>query len=208
MKQTEKHYEFLFWTRKLTRIVIVIFLLFFNFNTEAQDTLQYKKVNPFQFKNSISLSSFILLGSIQINYERLVAKRHGILVEGYYAFSGSSKGTPTAGLSYRYHLKKSLNGIFANAFYRWGDVHYKADFDESGTKKSYQMRTVTNLVGLGIGYRKQWSNGLAAVFRTGYGYQIGAKYEWLPSPPLDLSKKATAEALQGLDIEISIGYSF
>ncbi|MCX6180521.1 MAG: hypothetical protein NT150_01150 [Bacteroidetes bacterium] len=194
---------------KLQSVVFTIcFFAFLNFNLVAQDTLPKQKMNPYQFKNSISLSAFILLGSVQINYERLVGDRHGLLAEGYYAFSGSSEGTPTIGLSYRYHFKKSLNGAFANAFYRWGDVHYKAVFEENGVEKSFQMRTTTNLVGLGLGYRKQWSNGLAAVLRGGYGYQIGAEYDWLPSQPLSLSNKATAEALQGLDIEISVGYSF
>jgi hypothetical protein len=184
------------------------FFVFSNNNLIAQDTLSKQKIAHYNFKNSVSLSAFLLLGSFQVNYERLVGDRHGLLAEGYYAFSGSSEGTPTIGLSYRYHLKKSLNGTFANVFYRWGDVHFKSDFEEDGIVKSYEMRTITNLVGIGLGYRKQWSNGISAVLRGGYGYQIGAKYNWLPSQPKNLSQKATAEALQGLDLEISIGYSF
>lgn len=204
MKHVDNQYAFPLWKR----IVIATFLFFTYVNLGAQDTIQAKETNPSSFKNSISLSTFIFLGSAQLNFERLVGERHGIVVEGYYAFGGSSKGTPTAGLAYRYHFQKSLNGVFANAFYRWGDVHYKANFEENGTTNSYQMRTTTNLVGVGIGYRKQWSNGLAAVFRAGYGYQLDAKYEWLPSQPLNNSKRTSAEALQGMDIEISIGYSF
>lgn len=196
------------YVKIISLFLTICFFVFLNNNLVAQDTLSKQKIIPYKFKNSISLSAFIFLGSVQINYERLVGDRHGLLAEGYYAFSGSSKGTPTIGLSYRYHFKKSLNGAFANAFYRWGDVHYKADFEENGIEKSYQMRTITNLVGLGLGYRKQWSNGIAAVLRGGYGYQIGAEYKWHPAQPLDLSKKETVEALQGLDIEISIGYSF
>ena len=54
----------------------------------------------------------------------------------------------------------------------------------------------------------QWKNGVAIVVRGGYGYQINPIYKWSPSIPIDNNKKSQIEALQGLDLELSIGYSF
>lgn len=191
------------------RIIGAIGLFFLlHFTMQAQDTLTQQKNELPSYKNSISLSSFILLGSVQINYERLTSDRHGILTEGFYAFSGESEGTFAVSVAYRYHFKKSLDGMFASAFYRWGDVYLEAEFNENGMENSYQMQTTQNLVGAGLGYRKQWLNGFAVVFRAGYGYQIGATYLWQPSEPLNQSAREQAEALRGLDLEISFGYSF
>lgn len=191
------------------RIIGVIGLFFLlHFTVQAQDTLSQQKRALTVYKNSISLSSFILFGSIQVNYERLLGERHGILTEGFYAFSGESEGTIAVSVAYRYHFKASLDGMFASAFYRWGDVYLEAEFDENGMENSYQMQTTQNLVGAGLGYRKQWFNGLAVVVRAGYGYQIGATYHWQPSEPLNQSDRERAEALRGLDFEISVGYSF
>ena len=70
------------------------------------------------------------------------------------------------------------------------------------------MQSNLNLVGIGAGYRWQWKNGLNALIRGGYGYQINANYNWTPFEPKDLKRKNRAEALQGMDLEFSIGYSF
>ncbi len=189
--------------QKILGIIGLLFLL--HFTLQAQET--QKEESP-GFKNSISLGSFILLGNVQLNYERLIGERHGILTEGFYAFSGDSEGTVAFSLAYRYHFKKELDGLFASVFYRWGDVYFEADFEENGSVNSYEMQTTQNLIGTGIGYRKQWRSGLALVVRGGYGYQIDANYKWEPSEPTNQSEKKMAEALRGLDIEISLGYSF
>jgi hypothetical protein len=73
---------------------------------KGQDSTDREETDIPSFKNSISLSSFILLGSAQVNYERLVGERQGILAEGFYAFSGESEGTPALSAAYRYHFKK------------------------------------------------------------------------------------------------------
>ena len=52
------------------------------------------------------------------------------------------------------------------------------------------------------------TNGLAVVVRGGYGHQINPIYNWFPSVPLDHNKKHQVEAIQGLDLELSVGYSF
>lgn len=161
------------------------------------------------FRHSISLSSFILLGSLQVNYEYLVEKRHGLLAEGYYAFAGMSANSWTMGLSYRYHFKPSLTGLFANAFYRYSpEFSNTYKIEEDNNVNTYNLKTRLNVLGLGAGYRWQWKNGLAAVVRGGYGYQIKPTYNWTPSLPIDNSDQTSREAQLGLDLEFSVGYSF
>ena len=176
--------------------------------TYAQNSQRNIDTTNIEKRNSISLSSFILLGSVQLNYERLIGSRHGVLAEGYYSFAGSSKQTLTVGCSYRYHFKPSLKGLFINGFFRYGDVYNTSTFAENGSSKTYEMQTNLKLIGLGLGNRWQWKNGFAVVVRGGYGYQINPVYKWSPSIPLDNTKKYQTEATQGLDLEISAGYSF
>ncbi|MBC7913235.1 MAG: DUF3575 domain-containing protein [Pyrinomonadaceae bacterium] len=161
------------------------------------------------FRSSISLSSILLLGSLQVNYEHLVGKRHGLMAEGYYAFAGTSAKSWTVGASYRYHLKPSLDGLFFNAFYRHGGQFSNTfKIKESNTTNTYNLKTQLNVVGLGLGNRWQWNNGLAVVARGGYGYQIEPNYKWSPTLPIDTKTRSSREAQLGLDLELSLGYSF
>ena len=160
-------------------------------------------------RNSISVSSFILLGSLQINYEYLLWKRHGLMAEGYYAFAGTSVDSWTLGASYRYHFKPSLKGLFVNAFYRHGgNFTSTIKLKENNTTNTYKLTTQLNVLGLGVGNRWQWKNGLAVVLRGGYGYQINPNYKWSPNVPADNTIKSKHEAQLGLDLELSVGYSF
>ena len=179
-----------------------------NFTTLAQNIHKGNDTTYSNYRNSISLSSFIFLGSVQLNFERLIGKHHGLMAEGYYSFAGSSKNTSTIGFAYRYHFKPSLNGFFINGFFRYGDVHNTSTQTENGNSNKYKMKTNLKLVGLGLGNRWQWKNGLGIVVRGGYGYQINPVYTWSPSIPLDNNKKSQIEAIQGLDLELSVGYSF
>lgn len=152
------------------------------------------------FRHSVSLSGFLLLGSVQANFEELVAPHHGVVVEGYHAFAGSSRNSSTVGVLYRYHFRPALGGAFVNLSLRYGDVRFRTPADQ-------EMQTTLRLAALGCGYRLQSKRGWAAVARAGYGYQVGARYEWTPSEP-DRAVAARVQALQGLDLEISLGYSF
>lgn len=177
----------------------------------AQKTEQIEQTEQIAkpFRHSISLSSFILLGSLQVNYEYLLAKRHGLVAEGYYAFAGTSANSWTTGLSYRYHFNPSLKGLFVNAFYRYSpEFNNTYKIKEDNNTNTYNLKTQLNVLGLGVGYRWQWKNGLAAVVRGGYGYQINPTYNWTPSLPEDNSDKTSREAQLGLDLELSVGYSF
>lgn len=183
----------------------------FNFQVLSQkiELEQHKKQAIKPYRNSISISSFLLLGSVQLNYERLLGQHHGLMIEGYYAFAGRSADSWTLGTSYRYHFKPSLKGLFLNAFYRHGtNFNNKYKIKEDNNMNMYNLKTQLNVVGLGIGNRWQLKNGLAFVARGGYGCQINPNYKWSLSVPLGNAAKSKREAQLGLDVELSVGYSF
>ena len=199
------------YTTKRTSFLLsalLVALSLVNSPAYAQKTEQ-KEQGALPFRNSISLSSFLLLGSLQVNYERLAGKRHGLLAEGYYAFGGTSANSWTLGASYRYHFKPSLKGLFVNAFYRHGgNFTNTIKIKENNATTTYKLKTQLNVLGMGIGNRWQWNNGLAVVVRGGYGYQINPDYSWSPNVPTDNDTKSRQEAQLGLDLELSVGYSF
>ena len=156
-------------------------------------------------RNSASLSSFLLLGMAQVNYERLLGSRHGLMAEGSYSFTSE---TWTIGAAYRFHFKKSLKGTFGYVFSRFGQVYYTVKENTDTAENEYQMETELKLIGLGIGHRWQWDSGWAIVLRGGCGIQIDPKYTWSPTEPSDKHTKDRAQNIQSLDLELSIGYSF
>lgn len=149
--------------------------------------------------DSINLSALLVLGAVIITYEHLVAQRHGIVVEGYYsnAFNPSTQSW-TGGLAYRYHFSEGMGGLFAGPFVRGGYLR-------EGLNTEYELECPYALVGANIGYRFQFDVGPNFVLRAGYGYQFYSDYRWTPRPPDDA---ATRKALNGLDIEVSLGFSF
>ena len=186
------------------RIFAILFfvLILCSFQSFSQKANEYS--HP-KFRNSASLSSFLLLGMAQVNYERLLGSRHGLMAEGSYSFTSE---TWTIGAAYRFHFKKSLKGTFGYVFSRFGQVYYTVKENTDTAENEYQMETELKLIGLGIGHRWQWDSGWAIVLRGGCGIQIDPKYTWSPTEPSDKHTKDRAQNIQSLDLELSIGYSF
>ena len=178
---------------------VLILCSFQSFSQKANENSHPK------FRNSASLSSFLLLGMAQVNYERLLGSRHGLMAEGSYSFTSE---TWTIGAAYRFHFKKSLKGTFGYVFSRFGHVYYTVKENTDTAENEYQMETELKLIGLGIGHRWQWDSGWAIVLRGGCGIQIDPKYTWSPTEPSDKHTKDRAQNIQSLDLELSIGYSF
>lgn len=166
-----------------------------------------KSVEP-GFRNSFSLCGFIVLGLLQINYERRLGDRHGLMVEGSYGVFGANRHDWTVGASYRFHVKPSLDGLFFNAFWRYGQWRIGVELKEGGVTHAFKMNSELNLLGLGVGYRYQFDFGLTFVGRAGYGFPVGTTNKWTPSIPQDRGDQRLHEALLGLDFELSVGYSF
>ncbi len=185
-------------------VSIFLLLICGLFNVYAQSLEHESTEKADQFRNSFSFGMFIVFGNIQLNYERLLSPNHGLVVEGFYDSDAPGLQTWTAGVEYRYHFRNSLKGPFARVFYRTGEVEQLFDIDDM----DFQMNTRLNVLGLGAGYRWQWAKGFAIVARAGYGYQIAEKHDWIPGEPTNSQMKNITEALQGMDLELGIGYSF
>jgi hypothetical protein len=145
-----------------------------------------------------------VLGVALLTYEQLFARRHGVMIEGYYSIPTQ---TWTAGLAYRYHFRPGLGGFFVAPFVRFGVVQDDIKFKVDGQKISSHVRSPLGLAGASLGYRFQWKSGFNAVLRAGYGYQFYSNYDWTPSRPPNGDARAR-EALYGLDTEVSVGFSF
>ena len=186
-------------------ICFFLFILLFNckfLHAQSVDTTNIVR------RNSISLGTFIVFGNIQLNYERLIGERHGVVLEGFWDSDAPGLNTLTFGIAYRFHIKKSMDGFFISTFFRTGSVQQSIKISENQIENEYTMKTNLNLIGLGIGNRWMFKNGISIVLRAGYGYQIAAKYDWLPQKPNDENAMRFNELLQGSDLELGIGYTF
>jgi hypothetical protein len=164
---------------------------------------------PFEpeFTDSVNLSAFLALGAVIVNYEHLFAQRHGVVVEGYYSNFFNKTQSWTGGLAYRFHFARRMGGFFAGPFVRVGELKEEIYFDRNGKRTAHQVESTLVLVGANLGYRFQWDGGFNIVLRGGYGAQLVSDYQWSPLPQNNTDQKVH-EALNGLDLEASIGFSF
>lgn len=162
----------------------------------------------YNFNRSIAFTPLIFLGQLYANYEHLLAKRHGLLAEGGYNFFGPSSGSWAGALGYRYHFSPGLEGLFAGAFLKSGYLTSELEIDAEGTKTKYDVEGPQTTAGANLGYRWQWGNGVAATLRGGYGYPFLTDIEWSPDNGEDEGIKDFIEATFGLDLELTVGYSF
>lgn len=160
------------------------------------------------FTHSIGVAPLVFLGSFYANYETLLAPRHGLLAEGGYAFAGPSSGSWGASLGYRYHFTPGLEGLFAGAFVRTGALASEVEIKDGDDESTYDVEGGYATAGANLGYRWQWVNGVAMSLRGGYGYPFWSEVEWSPDDDKHGTVKDVFEALMGLDLELSVGYSF
>ena len=160
------------------------------------------------FSQSIGVSPFSLAGAFTVNYERLLARHHGLALEVSYDAVGESSGSWHVQSMYRYHFNPAIDGLFVGAFARYGKIRSRMEIEEESGTNTYRLKATTGVVGLDVfGYRAQWDNGLALAFRAGYGYQFLSDFQWTPAPE-DRMVKNLVEAFAGADLELSLGYSF
>lgn len=162
---------------------------------------------PKEFRQSIAVSPFSVLGGIDGNYEYLVAGRHGLVAEGGYAMAGSSKGSYNAGAGYRFHFTPGMESGFLGVFVRYGHLKGEVEGEVNEEKTRFGYETPLFAIGPNIGTRWQWDNGFAMTLRGGYGYVV-SDIEWSPTEPEPEFLGTLVETLLGLDAEFTFGYSF
>lgn len=164
--------------------------------------------------NSVNFSPLgLLVGSYALNYERLMNKRHGLLVEGVFS-STSGDGTSSTGygglVGYRWHWSPSQDSGFAglNVGYQVGTGTAEVT-DDTGDKYSFDVDTTALAVTANIGRRWAWDFGLNITLRAGVGY---GRYDVSTDSDDDLAQEAVDlvnELLTlipvAIDGELSIG---
>jgi hypothetical protein len=144
-------------------------------------------------------------GAFSVNYEYLLARRHGLVLKGsYYDGWGLGSHGESGELDYRWHLSPGMNSSFIGAFINFGknsgnvaDLWYNSE--DTGR---FVQRSIT--IGPDIGKRwvSPWGFSLAA--------QIGYGYTWsrFDNPVPDQSTQDKLQWLTGFNYEVSIGYAF
>lgn len=168
---------------------------------------EYDSAPPREFRQSIGISPFAVLGGLAGNYERLVAPGHGVLAEATYSVAGVAQGAYSVGAGYRYHFRPTLEGGFLGVFTHYGNLKGEVEGEVDDQKTKYSYETPLFAIGLNIGNRWQWDNGFAMSLRGGYGYAV-SDFKWSPTEPQPKFIGSLLETLVGLDAEFTLGYSF
>lgn len=177
----------------------------------VQETTSAKK----DFRNAINGCPFgIPFGIFVVNYERLIKPNHGLvarfdyeMIPKTYSDANIESNGYAFTLNYRYHFSGEMDSFFAGAYGRTqlytGDGSLElGDFD-------FNIYDLT--LGLNVGKRWVWNNGLTATFSLGYGYDVKKRN---PSVDSDEVNEAIDAFEDGYDFmnpfmgELSIGYSF
>jgi hypothetical protein len=156
----------------------------------------------------------ILFGSLSMNYELLLYKRHGIGLGGSYLYSTiqNNKGYG-AGLNYRYHLHRDMNSNFIGLFLKKSHLESSvSDGNRGGAQYDYSVNSYS--MGANYGYRNRlFKTKLNYVFRIGAGVPIST-FQWKNKKPESLGglRTSTFEKIAkysvALDGELTVGYSF
>ncbi len=176
---------------------------------DSSDTLKNNS------KHSIQLNPIgLILGSCAGNYEVLLGRRHGIVIEGTYVFPSLSKNKGYgAALLYRFHLKPEMNSKFLGAFLRKDRVASSIVVGER-IKETYDYSVSSLCFGADYGWRKQlFKTKLNYAFRIGLGIPV-TTFQWKNGRPESLGgmQTATFEKIMkyslALDSELTVGFSF
>lgn len=176
-----------------------------------------------RFNHAINLNPIgFITGSYGGNYELLLAQTHGLVFEGAYsntkATSGSDEATAKGGTGafhYRWHWSNAMESGFLGAFVRYSSATGTGNVTTTSgttiTKTNFDVTLTATTIGLNIGKRWVWDNGINIVARIGYGYSnLNLS---TTSTDSNVNKtlsdlKPILQVISGLDAELSVGYAF
>ena len=182
-------------------------------------------------KNAINLQlAELFFKSYFINYEHMIAARHGVVVEGGYigpyTFSMNLSGKAakwqasqgyTFGAQYRLHFWESMDSFFIGAFYKYGSLAGTilssngsgVVFTSSDGQPPIGFVSTYHIIGLQLGLRIVWDSGFNLAGRVGAGANLGSlRYS---TQDFESNRNAFANVFAtvlGFDMEISAGYAF
>lgn len=164
-----------------------------------------------------------LFGTYGGNFEILLAQTHGFVIEGAAVNRSAQQDLQNAsaygwnvGFQYRWHLTRSMESVFVGVFANYSSYRGQI-MDKIGltTPLVYDYTTQIGLVGLHLGKRWVWDNGINFVARIGFGYSVARRSE-AQHPPSDREQSflnvvfggISTFFIQSMDAELSVGYAF
>lgn len=188
-------------------LVFFTFVVLTAFNLHAQDNDKHSiNIRPLPFLNR----------TVGINYEYLVAPKHGIVFDTKYRLPGADLSGYSAGLSWRNHTKGGMGSFFWGVFTTYSHVGSEAEVTINDVTTDYPFEINALKVGLNLGKRFLIEDsGFNFTLRGGYGYPILYDFSWttLGEPDevpneVDQLINGVGKILSGFDLELSFGYSF
>lgn len=185
------------------KLAILLMSILLSSNLIAQEksdtSLTNLNLEQHDFKHAISICPIALvLGEVLISYEYLLNKTHGLAVMLDYQSESATYKDPSftldrasVFLNYRYHFSKKMNSIFFGPYLR--ARFYDGEVDATG-RLDFNDPEIT--LGLYLGKRWVWNNGLNVTLTGGYG------------PYIRESREDRGEFKDKYFGELSIGYAF
>lgn len=177
----------------------------------VQDTTEEKK----DFRNAINACPLgIPFGIFVVNYERLIKPNHGLvarfdyeMIPKTYSDANIESNGYAFTLNYRYHFKGEMNSLFAGVYgrtqlYTGNGTLESGDFD-------FDIYDFT--LGVNVGKRWVWNNGLNVTFSLGYGYDYKVRNSSISSSEVNNAIDAFEDGYDFMNPfmgELSIGYAF
>ena len=209
-------------TTGLINLFIVIFTIgiFLTSNLIAQEGKVVPATNSSSFNKEFnqainSCPGGLVLGVYSNNYEYLVGKNHGLV--GRFDYEDIPKNYTDAKLkasgvafilNYRWHFSGEMESFYVGAFIRYRA--YSGTGVLESTKFDFTLREQT--LGLNIGKRWVWKNGINLNLAFGYGFFLTKNRDADPSnSSIESSLNEFEKTYDFIDPflgELSIGYAF
>lgn len=179
------------------------------------DTSEEKSERKDQFKQAVNFCPIALaFGIYSMNYERLFANRHGVMIRADYedipdrmSPSGINVNAKAAILNYRYHLCGGMNSLFVGAFGRYRVF----DGDAVANEQAFDFSISEVTVGANLGRRFVFNSGFNITLNAGYGYFMDQQTSTNSSAEAASrieDFKDSYDLYGGFFGEVSIGYAF
>jgi hypothetical protein len=160
----------------------------------------------------------VITGSYMLNYEHKFSEKQGLFIEGSVSDSKQVEGY-AASLHYRHYKEPKLNGKFLfftskvgigywGLFVRYTDTEGEIEVEEHDVKTPYPYTFDGYHFGANFGKNCLWDSGFSLSYRIGYGIPI-TNFKWTEGTPDggDVTKVFT-KVFSGLDVGVSMGWSF
>ena len=182
----------------------------------AQDGPIITKQAPTEKQNSINVSPIgLVFGSYSLNYERLVNRHHGFIVEGDYARLSddeSEQATFGGNIGYRYHWSGGQDSGFVGLNVGYAQGTGEASTTTNDVTKTFDVDSTVTRVTANVGRRWAWNSGFNITLRVGAGYGDYTITTQSADPEALDAAKNIDDLLTvfpvAIDGELSVGWAF